>query len=146
MASEDKQRGVVFQREELERRRVLEGVQGVFLGEADGEGALERVEVLERQLGDFAALAAAQEENCFWVLDGLGLALGDCAGGAGIARFAGGFVLISLAELGGDAGNLLTFAATFWMCILMMRRLCCGSHIRQGTITELFSFTQNGVI
>lgn len=41
--AEDEERGVVFLREEFEAAGVFEGVDGVFLGEADGEGALEGV-------------------------------------------------------------------------------------------------------
>lgn len=47
MRGEDEEAGVVFLREELEGGGVFEGVDGVFLGEADGVRAFEGVQVGE---------------------------------------------------------------------------------------------------
>lgn len=47
MVSEEEEAGVVFLAEEFQRGGVGEGVDVVFLGEADAEGTFEGVEVCE---------------------------------------------------------------------------------------------------
>lgn len=79
VAAEHQQGGVVFLAEEFERRGVFEGVDGVFLGEFDGQRPFQRVQVGEGQLDDFGAGAAPQEEGGFGVFVDLGGFFLECA-------------------------------------------------------------------
>lgn len=88
-AAEDHQGGVVLLAEELERGSVLEGVDGVLLGELLGEGLAQREEVGEGVLRDLRAGGAAEEEAGLGVLLLLGGALLEGALGAGITGFSG---------------------------------------------------------
>ncbi len=78
---------VVLLGEEFERGGVFEGVDVVFLGEADGERSFKGVEVLEKELAELAASGAAEEEGDFGVFRRLWCADGKGAGGACVARF-----------------------------------------------------------
>jgi len=49
-------------------------VDVVLLGEADGEGAFERVEIFHDELHDFGAFGVVEKESCLWVFVGLGFA------------------------------------------------------------------------
>ena len=84
MGAEDEEGGVVFLGEEFKAAGVFEGVDGVFLGEADGEGAFERVEVGEEVVEQVGGAGAFEEEGRFGVFVGLGLALFEGALGAGV--------------------------------------------------------------
>jgi hypothetical protein len=54
-ASEDEERRIVLFREEFERRGVVEGMDGVLLGELFGERQAEGVQVIEGVLSDLRA-------------------------------------------------------------------------------------------
>lgn len=97
--AEDEEGGVVLLGEELEGGGVLEGVDGVLLGELLGQGLAQLVEVVEGVLGHLGAGGAAEEEDRLGVLDGLGGAFGEGALGAGIARFAGRRVVVFVSYL-----------------------------------------------
>lgn len=86
-AAEDHQGGVVLLAEELERGGILEGVDGVLLGELLGEGLAQGEEVGEGVLGHLGAGGAAQEEAGLGVLLLLGGSLLEGALGAGITGF-----------------------------------------------------------
>lgn len=88
-AAKDEEAGVVFFGEELDGGGVLEGVDGVLLGELLGEGLAHGEEVVHGVLDDLGAVVAAEEEACLWVLDGLGLALLEGSLGAGVTGFSG---------------------------------------------------------
>lgn len=88
-AAKDEEGGVVLFGKELERRGVLEGVDGILLGELLGERLAQGEEVGEGILGDLRAGGAAEEEDGLWVLDGLWGALLEGALGAGVAGFSG---------------------------------------------------------
>lgn len=89
MRAEDEEGGVVFLREEFEAAGVFEGVDRVFLGEADGERAFEGVEVGEEVVEQVGGAGALQEERRFGVFVRLGLALFEGALGAGVFGLAG---------------------------------------------------------
>lgn len=91
--AEDEQAGVVLLGEELERGRVLEGVDGVLLGELLGQGLAHGVKLRQGILRHLGAGRSPEEEAALWVLDGLGFALLESPLGAGIARFAGRKIL-----------------------------------------------------
>lgn len=74
--------------EELERGGVFEGVDGVFLVKADGEGLFEAVEVGEEATDEGGGGAAFEEERRFGVFGCEGGAFGEGAGGAGGFGFA----------------------------------------------------------
>ena len=74
-APEDHETGVVLFGEELERGGVLEGVDGILLGEFLGEGLAHVVEVVEGILDELGAGCATEEETGFGVLDGFRLSL-----------------------------------------------------------------------
>lgn len=95
LASEsvDEEGGIVLLGEEFKGRWIFEGVDAIFLGEFDGERALEGVEVCEGELDDLASLFTAKDEACLCVFDELGSFLLDCTLGA--SSF-GGAVLISI--------------------------------------------------
>lgn len=92
-AAEDEEGGVVLLGEELERRGILEGVDGVLLGELLGERLAQGEEVGEGVLGYLRAGGAAEEEDRLWVFDGFGGALLQGAFGAGVAGFSGSGLL-----------------------------------------------------
>ena len=85
VVAEEREGGVVLGGEELERGRVLEGPDVVLLVEAEGERALEAVQVGHGRLHELAAGLAAEEEGYLGVFGDLGLALVHCALGAGVA-------------------------------------------------------------
>lgn len=66
-------------------------MEGVLLLEADGGVAFQGEEVGEEEVDELGAGRVVEEEGCFWVFDGLGLAGFEGAGGAGGAWFAGGW-------------------------------------------------------
>ena len=86
---EDEQTGVIFLREEFERGGVGEGVDVVFLGEADAVGAFEGVEVGEEGGDQGGAGGTAEEESRFGVFGREGLAGFEGASGAGGFGFSG---------------------------------------------------------
>lgn len=108
-AAKDEQAGVVLLREELERRRVLEGVDGVLLCELLGERLAHGVQLRQGVLHYLRAGGAAEEEARLGVLNGLGLALLERPLGPGIARLAADNP-VSVSGLGigrsGGEGNL----------------------------------------
>lgn len=89
-AAKDEEAGVVFFGEELDGGGVLEGVDGVLLGELFGQRLAHGEEVVHGVLDDLGAVVAAEEEACLGVLDGLGLALLEGSLGAGVTGFSGG--------------------------------------------------------
>lgn len=89
-ATKDEKTGVVLLREELDGCGILKRVDGVLLGEFLGEGLAHGEEVVHGILDDLGAVVAAEEETCFRVLDGLGLALLEGSLGASVTRFSEG--------------------------------------------------------
>lgn len=106
---EDEERGVVFLREEFETAGVFEGVDGVFLGEADGEGPFERLQVRHEVAEQVGGAGAFEEECRFGVFVRLGLALLEGALGAGVLGLAG--TVVSLAFPMIEEGDERTFDA-----------------------------------
>lgn len=93
-AAEDQQGGVVLLGEELERGGVLEGVDGVLLGELLGQRLAERVQVRQGVLRRLRASRPAQEEARLGVLLLLGGALLEGPLGAGVTGFSVGEVFV----------------------------------------------------
>lgn len=79
---------VVLLGEELERGGVVEGVDGVLLGELFCERDTQLVQVCKCVLGYLRAGCAAEEECGFGVLDCLWGFFVECAFGARVAWFA----------------------------------------------------------
>ena len=86
-AAKDHQGGVILLAEELEGGGVLEGVDGVLLGELLGEGLAQGVQVGQGILGDLGAGGAPEEEAGLRVLLLLRRALLEGALGAGVTGF-----------------------------------------------------------
>ncbi len=87
VASKHNEADVVLLGEEFERGGVFEGVDVIFLGEADGKRAFEGVEVLKEELAELATSGAAEEEGDFGVFGGLRCADGKGTSGACVSRF-----------------------------------------------------------
>ena len=79
VATEDKQRCIVFLGEELQAGGVFERVNGIFLRKADAIGALESVEVCEEVLNERRAGSAAEEKGTLWVFGDLRCSLLKCS-------------------------------------------------------------------
>lgn len=92
MGGEEEEAGVVLEREEFEGGGVREGVDGVFLGEADGVRAFEGVQVGEEGGEEGGGAGVAEEEDDLGVFRYEGFAGGEGAGGACGLGFAGGKV------------------------------------------------------
>lgn len=84
---QDEERGIVLEREELERGGIVEGVDVVLLGETLDKGSLETGEIGDGQLENLRRLLAAYEEGRLGVLVLLRLACLECACCAGILGF-----------------------------------------------------------
>lgn len=104
--AEDEERGVVFLREEFEAAGVFEGMDGVLLGEADGEGPFERVEVGEEVVEQVGGAGAFEEESRFGVFVRLGLTLFERALGAGVLGLAGSIVSCAFRTLSGVGADI----------------------------------------
>ena len=63
VAAKDEQTGVVLLGEELKRRGIFEGVDGVLLVELDAERALERVQVRHGEIDNLGRRRVAQEKR-----------------------------------------------------------------------------------
>lgn len=104
--AEDEERGVVFLREEFEAAGVFEGMDGVLLGEADGEGPFERVKVGDEMVEQVGGAGAFQEESRLRVFVRLGLTLFERTLGAGVLRLARAIVSSAFRTLSGVGADI----------------------------------------
>lgn len=86
-AAKDEEGGVILFRKELEAGGVLEGVDGVLLGELLGQGLAQLEEIVQGILYDLRAARTPEEEDGLGVLDGEGGTLCQGTLRAGVTRF-----------------------------------------------------------